>query len=70
LACRLIQGLDRVEVDPKGPFSHLLLIDQEQEILPDFRCAEMVRWAPIVLGQLLDGIDVTLLGLGGQTPEL
>jgi hypothetical protein len=40
---RLIQELDLVEVDPEGTLSHLLLIDQEQEILPDLLFAELVR---------------------------
>ena len=55
---------------PDGTLSHRLRLDQAQAIRPDRLCAALVRGAPVVWGQLLDGIAVTRLGRGGQTPAL
>ena len=47
----LIKKPDPLEVDTEGTLRDLLLMEQEQEILADVLFAELVRSAPVVLGE-------------------
>src|SRR5215475_11156259 len=45
-------------------------MEQEQEILAELLFAELVGSAPIGVSQMMNGFDVTRLGLGGETSKL
>jgi hypothetical protein len=66
----LVEESNPVEVNPEGALGDLLLIDQEEEVLAELVFTDLVRSAPVVLRQMLDGFDVTLLGPGSQAPQL
>ena len=66
----LVEEPDPIEVNAEGALRDFLLIEQEEEILAELLFAELVRSASVVLRQLVDGFDITLLGRGGQAPEL
>jgi hypothetical protein len=66
----LVEEPDAIEVKTEGALRDLLRIEQEQEILAELRFAELVGSAPIVLSQMMNGFDITLLGLGGETSKL
>jgi hypothetical protein len=66
----LVEEPDPLEVNPEGALRDLLLIEQEQKILAALLFAALVGSAPIVLSQMMNGFDITLLGLGGETSKL
>jgi len=43
---------------------------QEQEVLAELLFADLVGSASVVLSQLVNGSNITLLGLGGEPPQL
>jgi hypothetical protein len=66
----LIEKPDAIEVDAEGTLGDLLVIEEIEKILPELIFAELIRSTPVVLGQMFDGIEIALLGPGGQAPEL
>jgi len=66
----LVEEPDPIEVNAEGALGDLLLVEQEQEGPAELFCAELVGRAPVVLSQMADSVDITLLGLGGEPPEL
>jgi hypothetical protein len=67
---KLIDEPDPLEVHTEGALGNLLLIQQEQAGLAELRFADLIGSTSVVLCQLVDGGDITRLGLGGQAPEL
>jgi hypothetical protein len=61
---------DPLEVKTEGPLRHLLVVAQEEEVLPEVRFTHLIRSPSVVLGEVFDGVEIALLGLGGQAPEL
>jgi hypothetical protein len=57
-------------VDTEGTLRDLLLIEQIEKVLTDLLFAELVRGAPVVLREMLNGLAVTLLGPGGESTQL
>jgi hypothetical protein len=61
---------DPLEVHTEGALRDLLLIAQAQARLAALLCAELVGSAPIVWSQMMNGFEITRLGLGGETSKL
>ena len=57
-------------MDAEGALGHLFLNNQVEAGLPDLRFAELIGSPSVVLGQRVDGCEITLLGLGSQAPQL
>jgi hypothetical protein len=66
----LIKKPAPIEVDTEGTLRDLLLMEQIETVLADLFFVELVRSAPVVLREVLDGLDVTLLGPGGEPTQL
>ena len=66
----LVEEFDPVEMDAERALGDLLLIEQEEEVRAELLFAELVGSAPVVLSQLVNGLDITLLGPGGEPPQL
>jgi hypothetical protein len=61
---------DPLEVDTEGTLRRLLLIEQIEKVPADLLFVDLVRSAPVVLREMLDGLDVTVLGPGGEPTQL
>jgi hypothetical protein len=66
----LVEEPNPIEMNAEGALGDFLRIQQEEEILAELRFAELVGSASIVASQLLNRGDITLLSLGGESPQL
>jgi hypothetical protein len=66
----LIEEPDAIEVDAEGTLGDLFVIEEIKKVLAGILLAELVGRAPVVLRQLVDSCDITLLGLEGKPPQL
>jgi hypothetical protein len=66
----LIKKPDPLEVDTEGTLRDLLLMEQREHVRAALRFVELVRRAPVVWREVLDGLEVTRLGPGSEpTPR-
>jgi hypothetical protein len=66
----LVEEPEPIEVNPAGTLRHLLVVDQEEEVRPELLFTDLLQSPSVVLGEVFDGVEIALLGLGGQALEL
>jgi hypothetical protein len=67
---QLINKPAPLEVDTAGTLRDLLLMEPRENVRADLRCVELVRRAPVVWREVLDGLEVTRLGPGSEPTPL
>jgi len=55
---------------PQQPGRGVFLGVEIEEVLAEFLLGDLIGRCAIVLGQLLDGVDIDGLGLGGEAAQL
>jgi len=66
----LVEEPDPIEMDASRALGDQLLIEQVEEVLPEFLFAKVIGSPSVVLSQVCDGFEIALLGPGSQAPEL
>ena len=70
LARQLVEEFDPGAREAEGALGDLLLVEQEEAGRAELRFAELVGSAPVVVSPLVNGLDRTLWGPGGEPPPL
>ncbi len=61
---------DPIELDASRALGDLLLMEQGEDVLPEFLFAHVIGSPAVVLSQVCDGFERAVLGPGSQAPEL
>jgi hypothetical protein len=65
----LVEEPDPREMEASRALGDLLLMEQGEDVVPEHLFAKVIGSTSVVLSQVFDGLEIPLLGPGGQAPE-